>query len=145
MRLGLIADVHGNLHALDRVLERLAPERVDAYVCAGDLVGYGPYPNECVERVSALGATCVAGNHDLIATGRLHPEGIGTLARATLGWTAHELRPETADLLHGLPLTSRVGPVLVAHGSLDDPSLYVTPERAAHELGRLQRRRPAAR
>ena len=58
---------------------------VDGYLVAGDLVGYGPYPNECVERVAELGAVCVAGNHDLIALGssrtRLHP------ARADLAWT----------------------------------------------------------
>jgi putative phosphoesterase len=144
MRLGLFADVHGNLHALDRVLEVLATEQVDVYACAGDLVGYGPYPNECVERVTALGATCVAGNHDLIATGRLDPEGIGTLARRSLGWTARELRPETEDVLRGLPLTARIGPVLIAHGSVDDPSLYVTPERAADELERLERTRRAS-
>jgi putative phosphoesterase len=144
MRLGLLADVHGNLHALDRVLDLLATERVDAYVCAGDLVGYGPFPNECIERVTALGATCVAGNHDLIATARLDPEGIGTLARRSLGWTARELRPETAELLRSLPLTARIGPVLIAHGSLDDPSVYVTRERADGELERLERVRPAA-
>ncbi len=71
MRLGIIADIHGNLPALEAVLEALSDERVDHYLCAGDLVGYRPFPNECVAMVAALGATCVAGNHDLIAIGRL--------------------------------------------------------------------------
>lgn len=69
VRLGVLADVHGNLHALKRALAALERESVDAYVCAGDVVGYGPYPNECVELIASRRTTCVAGNHDLIAVG----------------------------------------------------------------------------
>jgi hypothetical protein len=74
MRYGVLADVHANLHALEAALAFLATEEVDAYLCAGDLVGYGPQPNECVRRVLGLPATCVAGNHDLIALGELSDE-----------------------------------------------------------------------
>jgi len=137
MRVGVFADVHGNLHALERVLDLLEPEAVDMYLCAGDLVGYGPYPNQCIERLTALGAVCVAGNHDLIAASRLAPDGIGRLARLTLDWTATELREPNLRVLRGLPLRAEVGPVLAAHGSIDDPRRYVSPERAADELDRL--------
>ena len=54
MRFGVIADVHANLHALDAALAFLADQDVEAYLCAGDLVGYGPFPNECVRRVRDL-------------------------------------------------------------------------------------------
>ena len=138
MRLGVIADVHGNLHALERVLDLLQDERIDTYVCAGDLVGYGPHPNECIERVVDMGVVCVAGNHDLIAAGRLPADGIGTLARRTLEWTVTELREANLRVLRDLPLRAEVGPVLLAHGSIDDPRRYVLRERVADELDSLR-------
>ena len=137
MKLGVIADIHGNLHALERVLGLLRREAVDAYICAGDRVGYAPHPNECIERVVDLGVVCVAGNHDLIAAARLPPDGIGSLARRTLDWTATELRAPNLRLLRHLPLRAEVGPVLIAHGSIDDPRCYVQPDRVLDELDRL--------
>jgi len=144
MRLGLIADVHANFHALDRVLDALATERLDGYVCAGDLVGYGPYPNECVERIASLGATCVAGNHDLIAISRMGCEGVGSTARESLAWTSRRLTAETARFLGALPLRARIGPLVVAHGSLESPQTYVWPELAQAELDRLATLEPPA-
>src|SRR3954447_24462817 len=88
MRFAVISDVHANLHALDAALAFLATQDVDGYLCAGDLVGYGPFPNECVRRVAALGGPCVAGNHDLIAIGRLSDERCIPLAQASLRWTS---------------------------------------------------------
>ena len=111
---------------------------MDAYVCAGDLVGYGPDPNECIEAIAAREVTCVAGNHDLIATARLGSEGIGALADRSLRWTRAELRPGNARYVRRLPLVTGTGPVLVTHGSLDDPSVYVTPDRAREQLDRLR-------
>ena len=81
MRFGVIADVHANLHALDAALAFLSDQDVDAYLCAGDLVGYGPFPNECVRRVRDLPGRCVAGNHDLIVLDRLSDERCVPLAR----------------------------------------------------------------
>ena len=73
MRLGVFADVHGNLHALDArwTSSGRGARRI---LCAGDLVGYGPFPNECARRVASLDGLCVAGNHDLMALGRLGDE-----------------------------------------------------------------------
>lgn len=137
MRFAILADVHGNLPALERVLGLLEQEAIDAYLCAGDLVGYGPYPNECIDRLVDLGVICVAGNHDLIASSRLSSDGIGKLARQTLTWTTPRLRDDNLRLLGRLPLQAEVGPVLLAHGSIGDPRRYVTPDRVAGELGRL--------
>jgi putative phosphoesterase len=62
MRLGVISDVHANLVALERVLEAMPP--VDRLVCAGDVVGYNPWPAECVDRVRETCEATVRGNHD---------------------------------------------------------------------------------
>lgn len=140
VRLGVLADVHGNLAALDAVLSRLAAAGVDRYVCAGDLVGYGPFPNECVRRLADLGATTVAGNHDLIALGRLGFERCGRLARQTLEWTRGVLDDDTRALLDALPLRADPVPGLViAHGGLGDPQRYVrTADEARAELAQLE-------
>ena len=140
---GSSPNVHGNLPALRAVLDVLVAERVDGYLCAGDLVGYGAQPNECVELVAELRATCVAGNHDLMATGRLDDDGIGPLARDTLGWTAAALEPFARAYLSELPLTAVAHHLLVAHGSVADPRIRVrTGAQAAGELELLARADP---
>jgi predicted phosphodiesterase len=141
MRYGVIADVHANLHALEAALSFLATEEVDEHLCAGDLVGYGPLPNESVRRVMALSGACVAGNHDLIALGRLSDDRCIPLARDSLRWTRGVLDEPVRVLLAGLPLTERRDDVLLCHGWLDDPQRYVAGAREA--VARL-RESPAA-
>jgi predicted phosphodiesterase len=139
MRYGVISDIHANLHALDAALEFLSSERLDAYLCAGDLVGYGPFPNECVHRVLELPGQCVAGNHDLIALGRLSDDRCIELARASLRWTRGVLSDETRDRLSHLSLGTVVQDVAVFHGSVTDPQQYViTEEQAIASLGELR-------
>jgi len=146
MRLGVIADVHANLPALEAALGALGGLGVDAYACAGDLVGYGPQPNECVQAVERLGAATVAGNHDLIAIGELPVDRCEHLARRSLQWTRGALDDATRAYLESLPRRLEVGGgVVVAHGSLDDPQEYVLgPEQAAAQLDGLRRVHPGA-
>jgi len=138
MRYGILSDIHGNVHALRAVLRSIEQDGVDQFLCLGDLVGYGPYPNECVDIVAGLGAACVAGNHDLIAVGALTDERCGPLARAQTGWTRDALTDGTRRYLAELPGRARVGDVVLAHGSPDDPERYVTyPDLANRVLDRL--------
>lgn len=145
MRTGLISDVHANLFALRSVLEFLARRGVDMILCAGDLVGYGPHPNECVELIAECGISCVAGNHDLIAVGRLSADACVPMARSSLRWTRGVLRPDTKSYLEALPLRLEVADVVVAHGALDDPQEYVRSDRSARgQLAQLAREYPVA-
>jgi predicted phosphodiesterase len=147
LKYAVLADIHANLHALERVLSAIPPASVDAYVVAGDLVGYGPYPNECVDLIRKLECVCVAGNHDLIAVGRLGDDGVSSLARETLRWTRSVLREDIRRYLEGLPQVAYLpGGVVVAHGALDDPTLYVREWRqAAGQLAELREQRPDSR
>jgi predicted phosphodiesterase len=142
MRYGVLADVHGNLDALRPVLRALERHGVDRYLVAGDLVGYGPYPNECVAALAALPATCVAGNHDLIALGALSDRHCIELARRSLRWTQQVLGDDERAFLAALPPTATAGGgVIVAHGSLDDPQEYTsTREQALAQLERIEDR-----
>lgn len=147
MRYGLLADIHGNLPALEAVLGQLRRRGVDRYLVAGDLVGYGPFPNECVATVAALDAICVAGNHDLIALGQLSDAKCIPLARRSLEWTKQVLEPDARAFLAALPLRAQASESIeIAHGSLDDPGEYtLRPEQAASQLQRLGRERPAVK
>jgi predicted phosphodiesterase len=146
MRYGVLSDVHANLHALEAARGLLETESVDAYVCAGDLVGYGPLPNECVALVTALPGLCVAGNHDLIALGLLSSDRCVPLARASLAWTAPRLSDDARAALARLPRFGVAAPgVVVAHGALGDPQWYIrTPTEVAGQLRGLGERFPDA-
>jgi predicted phosphodiesterase len=146
MRYGVVSDVHGNLHALDTALAALDRAGAERILCPGDLVGYGPRPNECVARLRAAGAAAVAGNHDLMAVGRLEQRRLGRLVSTTIEWTRGELDAETRAYLESLPerVTTDDG-VTIAHGSLDDPTEYVRDcVRGMAELGALSEREPRA-
>jgi diadenosine tetraphosphatase ApaH/serine/threonine PP2A family protein phosphatase len=146
MRYALLADVHGNLHALRAALGRLEGLSVDRFLHVGDLIGYGPLPNECVELLAGVGAVGVAGNHELIALGRIPDEGCTPRARQSLRWTREVLSEGTRRYLAALPERALVDGVMLAHGSLEDPTEYVTePLQAERQLDRLQREEPEAR
>ena len=146
MRYGLLADVHSNLYALDSCLEALEGAGIDRYLCAGDVVGYGPQPNECVERIAALDPLAVAGNHDLIAIGALPPGKSEPLARESLEWTRAVLSRAARTWLSKLPRVRDVEDVVVCHGTLDDPTAYMwTPDDAKPQLDALTATRPDAR
>jgi predicted phosphodiesterase len=145
MRYGVISDVHANLHALEASLAFLATQELDGYVCAGDLVGYGPLPNECVRRVLDLGGACILGNHDLIALGRLSDANCIAQAQDSLRWTRSVLEDDARAGLAGLPLSAEVDGIAVHHGSIDNPEEYVlTDAQAEAALARLGGVAPAA-
>ena len=146
MRYAVLADVHANLPALEAVLDDVAKRRVDAYLVAGDLVGYGPFPNECVERIAALGATCVVGNHEEMLLGRLGEERCITLGRTSLAWTRTVLRDDVRAYLEALPSSAEVeGGLVMAHGTLDHAWEYTTRGvEGAAQLALLEQRHPGA-
>jgi predicted phosphodiesterase len=142
----VLSDVHANLPALEAVLESAGRYRPDGYLNLGDAVGYGPFPNECVQRLAAVGAVSVLGNHELIALGRLSDERCSPAARDSLRWTTDQLTPETRDVLGRHPLGRQVDRLYLAHGSPRDPQEYVrSGEAAADHLRWLGREVPDAR
>ena len=121
MRVAVISDIHGNLSALEAVLLDLDREGVDEIWCLGDVVGYGPRPNECCDLVRARAALSLCGNHDLAALGRLDVREFSGDAAAAARWTAETLGPEQRDWLGSLsPKGVRPGAELF-HASPRDP------------------------
>ena len=125
MTYGLLSDIHGNLEALDAVLNEL--RGVSAFLCLGDIVGYGADPGPCIERISSLPhLICVAGNHDLAAIGSYDLNWFNPYAKAAVEWTAEQLSPSHRSCLGSLPLTAHADGAILVHGSLPDEMDYVT-------------------
>jgi diadenosine tetraphosphatase ApaH/serine/threonine PP2A family protein phosphatase len=115
----VIGDVHSNLPALEAVIA--AAGECDSWLCIGDLVGYGPDPNECVARVTELGALCVAGNHDLGSTGSIDLASFNRDARAACEWTGRVLDRPARSFLESLESRREGDGWLMVHASPRDP------------------------
>ena len=129
----VIADIHGNLDALDKVLD-VAGE-VDKVLCIGDIVGYGAQPNESVDRVKDLKAVTVMGNHDLVAiTNKV--DGFNRYAVEAIHWTFNQLSISSKTYLANLPARMELNieghNIYLVHGSPDKPlTEYVYPPTAS--------------
>lgn len=136
MLYGIIADVHGNLEAFNTVLSRL--QRADKMVCLGDIVGYGPDPNACVEKVRGLGIPSVAGNHDKAVTGELEMTWFNRNARDAVNWTREIISKENLEFLRNLPEVLEEDGFQLVHGSLRSPlEEYIT--SISEALGTFER------
>lgn len=121
MRYALISDIHGNLEALNAVLAEIDKLHLDTILCLGDVVGYGPNPNECVQIVRTRAAVCLIGNHDEAALGRVDLEFFNYIAREAIEWTMKQLNRESIAYLTGLPYTHEFENNLIVHASPDEP------------------------
>jgi diadenosine tetraphosphatase ApaH/serine/threonine PP2A family protein phosphatase len=117
----VISDVHANAIALEAVLTDAG--KVDETWCLGDVVGYGPQPNECIERIRSLPhLTCMMGNHDFAAIGNMTLETFNSDAKKALLWQRKLLSEECRSFLNSLPDELVVhGEVSLVHGSPRDP------------------------
>jgi predicted phosphodiesterase len=131
-RVAVISDVHGNRHALDAVLAAVADEKPDEVWCLGDLVGYGPQPNECCRSIAGRADVCLAGNHDLVVLGSLSIHDFAGEAAAAARWTQEVLEPDAREFLAGLRPSGQRDGVALFHASARDPVWeYVLSEEVA--------------
>jgi diadenosine tetraphosphatase ApaH/serine/threonine PP2A family protein phosphatase len=122
MRVAVVSDIHGNIHALAAVLQALADDDVGELWCLGDLVGYGPRPNECCAAVDGRASVCLVGNHDLLALDGAAREGEFNPDAAEAGrWTRSVLDGRSRAFLEKLPSQAEVNGAQLFHGSPRDP------------------------
>ncbi len=124
MRYALFGDIHGNLEALQAVMEKTRGLEVNEIYCLGDIVGYGADPEECASIVRDVSAGTVAGNHDHAAIGRLDISYFNQYARDAAIWTQNHLSDETKRWLNELPFVRRTAEFSMVHGSLHHPELF---------------------
>ena len=129
MRYAIVSDVHGNLESLQRAFDRIAAD--DLLVCLGDIVGYGPNPNECVRLIRERAAHAVLGNHDLAALENFGVEYFNDAARAAIAWTQGVLDEENRAWLNGLAYELRLPEFLLVHGAPVNYFEYILDKRTA--------------
>ena len=148
MRIGILSDIHGNLHALDAVLANVEAKQTDAIYCLGDLVGYGAFPNEVIERVRTRGIPTIIGNYD---------DGVGydrddcgcayrdageqERGQRSLMWTRAHTTAENKTFLRGLVAEIRRDldgrRLLLVHGSPRRMNEYLFEDRPLSSFQRL--------
>ena len=135
MKRALVSDIHGNLDALQSVLSDIRSRGIETIFCLGDVIGYGPEPQACIDAVMDFDL-CILGNHDQAAL--FDPEGFSSTAERAIFWTRTQLEcsePNNDDqkrrwrFLAELPRTHQVDQYLFVHGSTRNPlNEYVFPE-----------------
>jgi diadenosine tetraphosphatase ApaH/serine/threonine PP2A family protein phosphatase len=143
MRYIVLTDVHANLEALDACLSHARERGYDRTLVLGDLVGYGPDPNETIARIQSLNPVAmIRGNHDKVACGLEQPEGFNAVAKGAALWTYETLTAANRSWLAALPQ----GPLVVdeqieiCHGSPFDEDAYTFDELDAVRALKVSRR-----
>jgi predicted phosphodiesterase len=135
MRILVLSDIHANATALDAVL-LAAKDRWDTSVCLGDVVGYGPDPNEVTARLRELGTQTIRGNHDKAISGVMEADDFNPVAKAAVDWSSDALDPEHLAWLTELPKGPLASDgIVLVHGAFQDEDEYVfTPAQALEGL-----------
>lgn len=147
MKRAVISDIHSNLEAFDAVLVDMKNQGVEDIICLGDLVGYGPNPIECIDKMMNLEFSqkvCLLGNHDQATL--FDPDGFNTVAEQAIFWTREVLETardrnaqERWQFLGELPRYYRDKEFLFVHGSPRNPlNEYVFAEDI-HELEKMEK------
>lgn len=128
-----MSDIHGNLPALESVLSDAG--QFDSLWNLGDTVGYGPWPNECIDLVKSYPTSVhLAGNHDLASIGKIPTDGFNAIAAEAATWTMSALTAGHRSWLAGLPSTTVSSGVTLAHGSPRSPVFeYILTSKLAAE------------
>jgi diadenosine tetraphosphatase ApaH/serine/threonine PP2A family protein phosphatase len=133
MRVAVVSDIHGNLHALEAVLSAVDALEPDELWCLGDIVGYGPRPNECCRAVRERASVCLVGNHDLGVLGTIDLAEFSGEAATAAYWTRSILDDDARSFLTGLRSSAEAQGLELYHASPLDPVWeYVLTEEAAH-------------
>jgi predicted phosphodiesterase len=140
MRIAVLSDIHANLAALEAVASDLPP--IDQVWVLGDIVGYGPDPNEVISTLQAMGARSVLGNHDGAAIGTVDASYFNPDARTAIEWTGESLDANARAYIAALPEVRRDGELTAVHGSPRDPIWeYITgPQVAAPNFAHFDTR-----
>ncbi len=121
MRYGIFSDIHSNLEALDAIIEAYRKEKIDKYLCVGDVVGYAASPKECIDKVKKLAVITVAGNHDWASVNLFSTDYFNPLAKIAVSWTERNLDKQDRYFLEGLALVYKNEDLALVHGTLDEP------------------------
>ncbi|NLP01659.1 MAG: metallophosphoesterase family protein [Fibrobacter sp.] len=130
MRYAIISDIHGNAEALNAVLNDISDRHIEQTICLGDIVGYYPDPETCIDLIKKSASYCVAGNHDYAAIGKIDTQNFTYYAFAAMEWTKQNLSESGKEFLRSLPLIVVKDDMFFTHSSPSNPQdwVYVFPD-----------------
>jgi diadenosine tetraphosphatase ApaH/serine/threonine PP2A family protein phosphatase len=128
-RYAVLSDVHSNIEALDAALALTRPD--DKLLCLGDIVGYGPNPNECVAKIRELATAAVLGNHDVAAIDNFGLHDFNPAAREAMRWTQRVISAESKEWLNSLGYEFRMPDFLLVHGAPKNYFEYILDKAGA--------------
>ncbi|MFP6858007.1 MAG: metallophosphoesterase family protein [Roseibacillus sp.] len=131
MRYAIFSDIHGNRQAWDAVLADMEDLEVQVYVCLGDVVGYGPCPQEVLSEIRARTENILVGNHDAAAAGLMDSSVFNPVAREAIDWTREQLDEESLSFLARMPLAIESEELLFVHAEVVEPGRFGYIETAA--------------
>ncbi len=137
MRYAIISDIHANLHAWNAVKEDIESQGIEALVCLGDIIGYGPRPAETLDSVCAMANYIVLGNHEAVIEGSFDRSQFNDEAWKMIEWTGKQLNQDTGKFFEQLPLVVELDAgicrTLFVHGSSCQPEAfnYILDEESA--------------
>ncbi|NOG54094.1 MAG: metallophosphoesterase family protein [Planctomycetes bacterium] len=132
-RYAFISDIHGNLFALEVVLQEIERLGVDGIICLGDIVGYGPHPAECLDIIADRTDFCIQGNHDLAVIDDTEIKRFNSTAASAIEFTKTRLHPRHLSQIAEMPAMGFLDQVTVSHGSpvVDGPTDYIHDQHIA--------------
>ena len=135
MLIAVLSDIHGNLPAFEEVLKKVEDLKVETLYCLGDTVGYGPFPNECVDLVRKHCSVVLKGNHDSGLIGETPLDDFNHYGVSAIQWSKTVVTKENCEYLRGLPFTAEPNGLTLAHSSPIRPDAwsYILTMRAAQE------------
>ncbi|MBU1043697.1 MAG: metallophosphatase family protein [Candidatus Omnitrophica bacterium] len=144
MRYAIFSDVHANFEAWQAVLKAYQSEKIDQFICLGDIVGYGADPGKCIASLRELGAINIAGNHDWAVVEKFDDFYFNQFALQAIAWTKQVLDESEKQFLRNLPLTYSDNNLYAAHAGLwrADKFLYTYSIAAAIKSFNLIQNKP---
>jgi predicted phosphodiesterase len=124
MKYALIADIHGNLAALQAVLDDIKKQRCAHVACLGDIVGYNANPKECLDIIRAMHIPCIKGNHDEYCSNDNPLEGFSPRAAKVIAWTRQQLTDNDKKWLSELEYVRQIDGFTIVHATLDGPQRW---------------------
>ena len=126
MRYGIITDVHANLQALHALWAFAKEQNIDEVFCAGDIVGCGGNPQECIEFIKDNGIVAIAGNHDWAVCGKRSLDFFDMEGQEVVLWTRQQLTQENIEYLQNLPIVFKIEHFTMVHATLNDPEKFMS-------------------
>jgi predicted phosphodiesterase len=124
MRFAIISDIHANLPALDAVLKDMKTYHIDHIICLGDIIGYGPFPSECLNRIREVTNYVIMGNHESAAAGIFDVDLFQDEAKEHILWTREQLSKDDMDYIKSLHYMLDFETFMISHATFTDPDCF---------------------